>query len=144
MTATQTVQGPEPTFWEASWYALTLNEIDDATPGILSDEIIPNEPGDQTFAYQWDFTLAAGQTFIVYLTNSVRPEPVQLSIAPSGSECVISWPTNSLAGFQLQSSTNLVAGGNWFSVTNQPAVVGELYQVTVSHAGSAQFYRLQQ
>jgi hypothetical protein len=144
MTVTQNVQGLAPTFWEASWYALTFDKVSGSTPATLSDSITPQSPDDQTFAYQWDVTLSAGQTFIVTLTNSIRLEPVVLNIAPSGSDIKISWPTNSFVGFRLQSSTNIGAGSDWTTVTNLPAVVNTQYQVSVPITGSAQFYRLQQ
>jgi hypothetical protein len=143
-TATQSVQGQTPSFWEGSWYALTLDKVQTASPAMLSDQITPNQPGDQTFAYQWDVSLAAGQTFVVTLNNSVQPEGVLLEASLSGGDVIISWPTNGSAGLRLQSSTRLGLGAAWTSVTNEPAVADARYQVTLSQAGAAQFFRLQQ
>ena len=56
ITATQTVQGQEPISWEGGWYAFALDEIENGTPGVLSDAITPDSPGDQNFAYQWDIS----------------------------------------------------------------------------------------
>jgi len=143
MTVTQNVQSPAPSYWEASFYAITLDDLDSTNPVTLSDSFIPPDPGDQTFAFQWDVTLGAGQSVVINLTNSIRPTPIQLNIASSGGSVVISWPTNATTGYQLFSTAVLPAGSGWSAVTNTMEVVGEQYQVTLPHSFSAQFYRLQ-
>ncbi len=139
--ATQSVQGQTPNFWEASWYALTLDTINDDTPAILSDDITPGDPGDQTFAYQWDVTLGAGQTFVLNLTNSIQLDQILLNIALAGSDVKLSWPSNNAAGFNLQSST-LYPGSMWTNILTQPMAVGSNYQVTIPMTTNAQFFRL--
>jgi hypothetical protein len=67
--------------------------------------------------------------------------PVQLTIAPSGNNVIVTWPTNGTSGFNLQSRTNLVVG-SWTAVGGSPAIVGSNYQVTVPASGVAQFFRL--
>jgi hypothetical protein len=140
MIATQTVEGQTPSFWEGSWYAFALDTIETATPAILPDEILPNEAGDQTFAYQWDFTLGAGQTFVLNLTNSIQSLQALLTIARSGTNVILSWPSNNAVSFDLQSG-NLKAA-NWANVLTPPSFVGGDYQVTIPIATNAQFYRL--
>ena len=143
---TQLVRGPTPNYWEASWYPIILYGLEGNSPVTLSDELIPPEPGDQTFAYQWYITLGAGQTFAVYLTNSIRSEPNtnSLTIAVLESNVVISWPTNVVAGAQLQTTSVLGAAANWTAVTNSPTTVNGLYQLSVAPAGHAQYYRLKE
>lgn len=143
MVATQLAY-PAPNNWEGSWYALALDTLLEPEPAILSDEIEPDEPGDQTFAYQWNATLGAGQTLVLDLTNNIQMQLVRLAIAPAGADAIVSWPTNGTGGFQLQSSASLTGGGSWQNVTNTPTTVGADYQVTVPLAGPAQFYRLKQ
>jgi hypothetical protein len=143
MSATQYAQNPPADLWEATWYALTLDTIDDDAPAVLSDEIFPNESGDQTYAFQWDATLPAGQTLQINLTNSIRLAPPLLDIALASGDAVISWLTNGFANFQLQSSTNLASGTNWIAVTNVPAAESEHDVVTVPLAAGARFYRLE-
>jgi hypothetical protein len=145
MTATQTVQGSTPNYWEGSWYSIALDEIQGTSPVTLSDELIPPEPGDQTFAYQWGFTLGAGQTFTINLTNSIQPLLISfgsLDVAFQGGNVLVSWPTNGMAGVQLQTTTALGAAASWTTVTNSPVIVNGQYQVSVPPTGSAQFYRL--
>jgi hypothetical protein len=145
VTATQSVQGPAPNFWEASWYALTFDKIDGATPAVLSDTNTPSSPGDQTFAYQWDTNLSAGQTFVLSLTNNIQGSQslsVALMISLSGTNVIISWPTSGANGLTLQSSSSLNSGAVWTSVATIPVTNGPNYQVTIPLAGGAQFYRL--
>jgi hypothetical protein len=141
MMAIQSVQGQTPNYWEASWYALTLDAIEDESPAILADEITPNEAGDQTFAYQWDVALGAGQTFVLGLTNNIQMDQVLLAIGLSGTNVNIWWPTNNNAVFNLQTST-LKPGSMWTNVPAQTSVIGANYQVTVPISSAAQFYRL--
>jgi hypothetical protein len=68
----------------------------------------------------------------------------RLTIALSGANAVVSWPTNGTDGLQLQSSSSLNSASGWADVTNSPATAGTNYQVTIPLAGSAQFYRLKQ
>jgi hypothetical protein len=143
VTATQSVQGPMPSFWEASWYSLVFDTINSATPAVLSDTILPNQPGDQTFAYQWDLTLGAGQTLVFNLANTLRmPRVPSLSIARSGANVLLLWPTNGADNLKLQSNGSLNASGAWTNVLTNPATVDTNYQVALPPAGVAQFFRL--
>jgi hypothetical protein len=63
-----------------------------------------------------------------------------VTIQPSGSQVVISWPTNA-TGLNLESTTNL-PGGFWSPVTNVPAPVGNLFTVTNTLADPVRYYRL--
>jgi hypothetical protein len=59
----------------------------------------------------------------------------------SGGSTTIFWPTNTLASYTLQSTTNMVIG-TWVAVTNSVAVSNGVYQVTVPATLPATFYRL--
>jgi hypothetical protein len=147
MMATETVQSPMPNEWDSSWYAITLDNLDNGSPITLSDSMITPDPGDQTFAFQWDTTLAAGQTFVATSTSSIRPiSPaplnIGLAIALTQSNAFISWPTNGTASYQLQATTNLDVPGAWITITNLPAIMGEQYQVTMPCTNATMFYRL--
>lgn len=143
VTMTETVQAPTPDEWEASWYDLILEILDDGSPSTLSDALIPQAPGDQTFAYQWDETLAAGQTLTINLTDSVQSALVLLTITLSGNNVVISWPTNGTSSLQLNMATALGSDANWDVVTNRPVPAGEFYQVILPRSIGAQFFRLE-
>jgi hypothetical protein len=141
MVLTETVQNPSPNAWETSWYDITLNKLDGSSLVTLSDSYIPNAPGDQTFAFQWNTNLAAGQTFSITLTKSIRPVPIRLSIALFGASVLLQWPTNYTSDFVLQSASGL-GSGSWAAVTNSHVVSNGLFQVTLPISGNAQFYRL--
>jgi hypothetical protein len=144
MMATEMIQGATPNYWEVSWYAITLDKLIDDPSVQLSDELIPALSGDQTYAYEWDVTLSAGQSLVLNVSNSIQPmsASVQLSIAKSGNDVIVSWPTNGTASSQLQMTGTLVPGTNWSAVTTPWSEVGGLYQVTQPCTNNAQFYRL--
>jgi hypothetical protein len=73
------------------------------------------------------------------LSVSTGPPPT-LSIAVSGTNAILSWPSSTDSGYGLQSTTNL-ASPNWLSA-GASFVVGTNNVVTNSISGSAQFYRL--
>ena len=137
-----------PSYYEGSWYAITFDKITGTSPIALTDTMIPQAAGDQTFAHEWDTNLAAGQTIVISLTNSitgsVTTAPVILSVAVLGNNVVISWPTNSTADFQLQSKTTLSAGSNWTNVSSPSVINGNVYQVILPILPGAQFFRLQE
>jgi hypothetical protein len=63
-----------------------------------------------------------------------------LSIIPSGYNVVLTWTTN-IAGFQLESATNLT-GTAWNVVTPVPVVVNGLNTATNPLVGGRMFFRL--
>jgi hypothetical protein len=68
--------------------------------------------------------------------------PPLLSIAVSGGNAVISWPSGTASGYALQTATNL-ASPIWLSAGSS-SIVGTNYVVTNSISEKAQFYRLSQ
>jgi uncharacterized repeat protein (TIGR03803 family) len=71
------------------------------------------------------------------------PPPPQLAIDRSGTNVIITWPTNA-AGFTLQSATNLVSSSAWNTNLPAPVVVNGHNTVTNPIRGIQQFYRLAQ
>lgn len=67
----------------------------------------------------------------------------QLAITPSGTNVILSWPA-STAGFNLQSTTNLLPSAVWMPVTPSPVVLTTNNVVTNNLTGAQQFYRLSQ
>jgi uncharacterized repeat protein (TIGR03803 family) len=72
----------------------------------------------------------------------------QLSIAPSGPDLILTWPTN-YAGFDytsyhLQSTTNLGSSAVWATNLPAPVIVNGEFTVTNSISGAQQFFRLSQ
>jgi len=67
----------------------------------------------------------------------------QLTITESGTNIILTWPTNATA-FNLQSVTNLVSPAVWCAVSPAPAIVNGQYAVTNPVCGMQMFYRLSQ
>jgi hypothetical protein len=67
----------------------------------------------------------------------------RLSVALSGNQILISWPTSGTT-FTLQSSGSLGGAANWNAVGTNPTVSNGQNQVTVQASGTATFYRLKQ
>src|SRR5665213_443900 len=83
-----------------------------------------------------------GTIFSLSLGSVSAPAPT-LTIFPSGTNVVLTWPTNA-AGFTLQSTTNLVSPAVWSTVSPGPVVVNGQYAVTNSTSGTNKFYQLSQ
>jgi hypothetical protein len=64
-----------------------------------------------------------------------------LSLGQGSNSVVISWPAY-YGDFTLQSTTNLLLPDNWNSMTDLPALVGNVFAVTNSPVGANRFYRL--
>ena len=90
----------------------------------------PGSPPASDTRHDWDGN---------FLNIVSDPVPT-LTITLSSTNCLISWPTNA-PGFSLQCSTNLLAG-SWSDVTNNAAIVGTDYSVTLSAAQETIFFRL--
>src|ERR1035437_1962300 len=83
-----------------------------------------------------------GTVFSLSLGSVSAPAPT-LTIFPSGTNVVLTWPTNA-AGFTLQSTTNLVSPAVWSNVSPGPVVVNGQNAVTNAISGKQKFYRLSQ
>src|SRR6266576_2443791 len=70
----------------------------------------------------------------------------QLTITPSGTNVILSWPTNvagfDYTGYTLQSTTNLVSPAVWSTNSPAPVVIAGQNTVTNPITGAQQFYRL--
>ena len=86
----------------------------------------------------------------VSATNSVTfdyvgsaPPPPQLAIVRSGTNVIVSWPTNA-TGFTLLSTTNLASSPIWSTNSPAPIIVNTNNTVTNGITGARMFYRLSQ
>jgi hypothetical protein len=67
--------------------------------------------------------------------------PVQLSMARSDTNVVVSWPA-SPAGFVLQTAADFDAPVSWQDVSAHSVLSNEMNTVTLPPAAAMQFYRL--
>jgi photosystem II stability/assembly factor-like uncharacterized protein len=89
---------------------------------------------------------ADGSTLVAAFDGGIYVSQLQISSLPaltitrSGSNVVISWPTNA-TGFGLQQSSAL-GSPNWVGATNPVSIVNARNQVSVTVTNRANFYRL--
>ncbi len=72
---------------------------------------------------------------------SLPPIAPLLTILGAGTNVVLTWPTNA-AGFNLQSTTNLVEPVVWAAVAPAPVILNGNNTVTNPISGAQKFYRL--
>jgi uncharacterized repeat protein (TIGR03803 family) len=89
-----------------------------------------------------EFGGSSGNGTVFSLSLGLVSAP-QLSIIPSGTNVILTWPTNA-AGFILQSTTNLVSPAVWSTNLPSPVVVNGQNTVTNAISGMRKFYRLSQ
>jgi len=81
---------------------------------------------------------------------SLPVPPLVLTIIPSGTNVILTWPTIVAgydfagSGYTLQSTTNLDSSAVWATNSLTPVIVNGQYVVTNWIAGSRQFFRLAQ
>ena len=85
--------------------------------------------------------LGGSGTLFSLSLGSVASTP-SLAINRSGTNVLVSWPTN-FTGYALYYTTNL-APANWIIVPPRAVIVGGLYVVTNAISGPRNFYRLSQ
>ena len=84
-----------------------------------------------------------GSVFSLSLGSVGSYSGPQLVIIPYAANLILMWPTN-VAGFTLQSTTNLILPTVWLTVSPGPIVIGGQNTVFTPLAGKQQFFRLSQ
>jgi hypothetical protein len=82
---TETVATPVPSHRELDFFANTLGRLNDLVPTTLSDTPgtgVPFGPGDVTWAFQWDITIAPRSTFQISKDKNLSaiPEPASIGL----------------------------------------------------------------
>jgi hypothetical protein len=80
----ETADVPTPSRHEAALYDATLTKLEDLNPDILNNVSGPTT-GDATWAFQWDFELGAGSSYIISKNKHlVIPEPTTICLLGLG------------------------------------------------------------
>lgn len=80
-TVSETVIAPRATRYETGLFPNTLNSLNNGTPTTLGNTAGPFT-GDATWAFQWDFRLAPGGSFLISKDKHiVVPEPATATLA---------------------------------------------------------------
>jgi hypothetical protein len=73
---TETVVSPQPVRFEVNTYANTINRLDDASPDTLNGTAALGPPrADYTWAFEWEFLLAPGSSYIISKDKNIIPAP---------------------------------------------------------------------
>jgi hypothetical protein len=92
----------------------------------------------------YDSSDGSGDLWRMQITELIASlPPPQLTIALTDTNATISWPFYA-SGYQLQSTTNLTAGGGWLPVTQTPYTNGTAISLDIPMAGPQAFFRLEQ
>jgi hypothetical protein len=83
-TLSETVVTPAASSREAAGYPTTIVALNDGAATTLSGNSSAG-PGDVTWAFQWDFNLAAGGSYIISKDKHLRPVPEPASLLLFGS-----------------------------------------------------------
>jgi hypothetical protein len=153
-TVTGTFDVPAVTSGVASefWYPATLNTA--GYPGQLTVSQTSFFRGYEA-AFNWaqgqnlvDTNVDGGEVIVplggVLMMSGASDYEVlpTLAISLSGSTATISWATNT-SSFQLFSTPSLTPPVHWTAMTNQPAISGTSWVVTVQTTNSPQFFELE-
>jgi hypothetical protein len=115
-----------------------VNYAGSAARGLETGDSVNISPPKQVLVQ-----LSAGSPgdYIRVITRSAKmPGPV-VNIEPDGTNCVVSWTTNS-TGFTLQFSTSLNVPIHWTNYPGKPVVIHQQFKVTNALSGNCQFFRL--
>jgi uncharacterized repeat protein (TIGR03803 family) len=122
----------------------TLHSFTPAPSGINSDGANPRA-GLILSGYTLYGTAQSGGSFNDGTVFSLSFRP-QLTITSSGTNVILSWPTNvagfDYTGYTLQSATNLVSPALWTTNSPAPVVIAGQNTVTNPITGAQKFYRL--
>ncbi len=80
----ETVVTPAPTRWTVSTFAVLLNALSDGSLTDLDNNSGPIGPGDLVWGFQWNFTIAAGDTVIISKDKSLVPTPGAMALLGLG------------------------------------------------------------
>ena len=85
---TETVLTPGANHGEAGLFNTTLVKLNDGTPTTLNDNAGPVGPGDATWAFEWDLSIAPGSSALIskdkYIQLQPIPEPSSLALISLG------------------------------------------------------------
>jgi hypothetical protein len=86
--ASETVTTPRPSHYEAREFGYTLLSLLDDSATTLNDTPAAG-PGDLTWAFQWDFTIPAGQSVLISKDKMIVPEPGTLALLAVGAAAAV-------------------------------------------------------
>lgn len=82
----ETVATPAPDAWEIAYWPSIVNSLNNGTTTNLSNNTSPLGPGDVSWAFQWNRTIAGGGSLIISKDKNIQhvPEPSTLLLMGAG------------------------------------------------------------
>lgn len=126
--------------------AQLLNEpvVDSRWGDYSSTSVDPNNPSHfwtiQAYPSGTGPTLDEG-IWSTQITELIVLQPPLLTIAPQGTNVLISWPASTF-GFRLQTTTNLIATNSWSSVTQPLSTNASQISTLVPRKNPSEFFRM--
>ncbi|MBL8059661.1 MAG: PEP-CTERM sorting domain-containing protein [Chthonomonas sp.] len=75
---------PTANRWQIGPFPGLLNDLNDGVATNLTNGVTPSGPGDMTFAFQWDRTIAANGNFIMSKNKRIETVPEPATMAALG------------------------------------------------------------
>jgi hypothetical protein len=75
------------------------------------------------------------------ITQLITDTRLRLTIASAGTNALVSWPADA-SGYQLQTTTNLLAADSWIQITSGISTNGLVITALVPETSTAKFFRL--
>ena len=85
----ETVETPLADHYEVNLYDNTLVMLNDANADSLNDDAGPLTNDNLTWAFEWDFTVGAGKSFLISKDKLIVPEPGTMAILGFGGLAVL-------------------------------------------------------
>ena len=132
---------------EYGWHATQVNGTNDIFAqfgiSVLPSGTYSLNPGPNVFVHSpWDGPIPGPASMRYTLYIFTAPVPPTLQIAQVGTDVKLIWPTNNANGFLLQSTTNVATPSSWVTVTNEPALVADQFELNTPMLPGQQFFRL--
>lgn len=86
-TFQESVVSPGANHAEVGFYPSTLNKLNDLNADTLNDVTSLTGPGDVDWAFEWDFSIAPGESTVINKSKSVEliPEPTSMALLVSAA-----------------------------------------------------------
>ena len=136
---------------------VSYHDLNEILAQLLDDPVVDSRWGDYSAtsvhpsdpSHFWTIQMYPSDTgsadegiWSTQITELIVTQPPLLTIAPEGTNVLVSWPL-SASTFHLQATTNLLALNSWASIPQMTFTNGPQISVLVPGNSSSQFFRLQ-
>jgi hypothetical protein len=128
--------------WDGSSWSALGSGIGNPTPYLSPGSVVRALAVSGCDLYAGGSFLMAGGKVSAYIARAYLPALPALSVARSGPEVIVSWPSPDKAGFWLEQAPALAPSSSWTANTANISDDGTNKSVTLPATNPAQFFRL--